>query len=492
MTSAQTWLDMAINLYDENIAEPVFWLGDDCHREKAKKHFRDCYVSVMNDIVHYPWRLENNQYNSEFSDFFLSENYIRCKDACIKMMDRLDHIGMFNRLDREMYLKIISHWALKKVSELKPDALIVAEAPHSHAQYLIYEIFLYLDIPVVQFLSWSIQPVVMLQQVKENKLIPVEKTFSISEWKEINIKIENYIKKVSNSDNYQNFIPTSIGTQRRNSSSKLKRLSRFFSRRKLRELAAEEYRNRKFKWKKEFLPVNPQFIGVLISEWIRKDKGKNVLKAFHKNIDTCDLSQDYVYVGLHYEPERSTNPDGGPFHDQILAIVKLRKILPPNVEIYVKEHPSQFYIHKGPRGRSPLFYDAIRRIKGVRLIDITIENLSLIRNAKIVCTITGTIGLEAAALGKKTLHFGNSWYQGMPNTIRWYDGITYEEIMNLPNASPDDVSRHLIEYKATYGVPCFRNESGVGYVSAHNKSPEFAAAEVKGTAHLAKQFFKKI
>ena len=69
------------------------------------------------------------------------------------------------------------------------------------------------------------------------------------------------------------------------------------------------------------------------------------------------MNCEFVYFALHFEPERTTNPDGGFFHDQFLAIIHLRKILPEDVNIFVKEHPSQFkVIDRGLKGRSPLFY----------------------------------------------------------------------------------------------------------------------------------------
>ena len=38
MTGNQVWFDAAVELYDRNIAEPVFWLGDDRHHKKIKKN----------------------------------------------------------------------------------------------------------------------------------------------------------------------------------------------------------------------------------------------------------------------------------------------------------------------------------------------------------------------------------------------------------------------------------------------------------------------
>ena len=82
---------------------------------------------------------------------------------------------------------------------------------------------------------------------------------------------------------------------------------------------------------------------------------------FDSNIENIKNEKDFVYFALHFEPERTTTPDGDYFHDQFLALVTLRKIVPMDVLIYVKEHPSQFILKKkGSLGRSPLFYDLIK------------------------------------------------------------------------------------------------------------------------------------
>ena len=72
MTSADVWFDMAVQLQKNNIAEPVFWLGDPCHQERARKKFEHCYIADMNNVIHYPWRLENTEYDAELSGFFHS------------------------------------------------------------------------------------------------------------------------------------------------------------------------------------------------------------------------------------------------------------------------------------------------------------------------------------------------------------------------------------------------------------------------------------
>ena len=46
----------------------------------------------------------------------------------------------------------------------------MAEAPHSHAQYLIYEICLFLNIPCFKFNRWTLAPLLFLQNMENDEM----------------------------------------------------------------------------------------------------------------------------------------------------------------------------------------------------------------------------------------------------------------------------------------------------------------------------------
>ena len=150
MTGNEVWFEVAKNLYEHNVAEPVLWLGDDRHFEKAKALF-DNNVIKMLDFVHYQENIQTINYSGDRLDFFLSQNYLRAKDRCLKMMDRLDLYGAFGRNDREAVFNKLCIWFLDKIEAANPDAFVFAETPHSHAQYLLFEIADFLGIRAVKF-----------------------------------------------------------------------------------------------------------------------------------------------------------------------------------------------------------------------------------------------------------------------------------------------------------------------------------------------------
>ena len=120
----------------------------------------------MQDFVHYQTNIQDINYDGEHIGFFTSENYLRAKDRCLKMMDRLDLYGIFGRIDRETIFHKLSIAILKNVEDSKPDAMVVAEMPHSHAQYLLYEICSYLEIEIVKFNTWMPVPLLFFRMLE--------------------------------------------------------------------------------------------------------------------------------------------------------------------------------------------------------------------------------------------------------------------------------------------------------------------------------------
>jgi len=112
------------------------------------------------------------------------------------------------------------------------------------------------------------------------------------------------------------------------------------------------------------------------------------------------LGKDYVFYALQVEPESNFQGYSPEYFYQLSAIISLARDLPAGVLLAVKEHlPAA--------GRRPdLFHEQIRLLKNVVFVDPRESGLELARNARAVATINGTVGQEAAVLGKPVLTFG--------------------------------------------------------------------------------------
>ena len=364
--------DVSKDLYEKKIAKPVLWLGHHSHEKLALNYFGDIVLSDLL-IRHRIYELRNIQYTGEYQDFFSSLNYLRAKDRCLKMMDRLDFNGMFNRLDREVYFHYLIIWVLKHVYKTKPDVLICPEAPHDWPKYLIYEICRYLKIPCYKFFNWNLAPLCFLENMETGKIFFNKGLINENNEKKFERIYEQYVNELlSKKKNYEIFYMKSQKNRSKFSYVILSSLNTFII-----PILKDVKHNVGMILKSKYNPINPYKFGILSRLKIRARRRKNLKKSLYKAFDSFDVNQDFIYFPLHFEPERTTNPDGGDFQDQFVTLSKLRNLVPKNIYILVKEHPSQIIFANeetlpgdvGSRGRSPLFYNLIRNINGVKLID---------------------------------------------------------------------------------------------------------------------------
>lgn len=146
------------------------------------------------------------------------------------------------------------------------------------------------------------------------------------------------------------------------------------------------------------------------------------LKKFYESLCDANLQltdeKPYVAVFLHLQPERTTMPEGGAFAQQWLMVQMLASICASlGWNVYVKEHPSTFMF--GPKlYRGKWFYDGLKVLPNVHLISTKVDSGLILKNAKVIATVTGTVGIEAVAKGIPALLFGESPYIGCAGTFR--------------------------------------------------------------------------
>lgn len=132
----------------------------------------------------------------------------------------------------------------------------------------------------------------------------------------------------------------------------------------------------------------------------------------------------FVYFPLHRQPECSADSQGFEFGDQILAIERLRELLPDDVFILVKENPKQVR-----HARSKSFTDRIRLIKNTIYTTDDIPTFQIIERSIAVATLAGTAGFEAMLLGKPVILFGLTWYNSSPFCYNYRNMPDINEIL---------------------------------------------------------------
>ena len=151
--------------------------------------------------------------------------------------------------------------------------------------------------------------------------------------------------------------------------------------------------------KEDMTTENPFFL--FRNKLIRKIRGLRNLQALY---DAVDLKEDFAYFPLHFEPEITTLLYAPFYTDQINLIRQIAKSLPIHFKIYVKEHPSMLEY------RPTEYYRELKKIPNLKLINPKQSSLDLIKNSKMIVTISGTAGFEASLLKKPVITFGDIFY----------------------------------------------------------------------------------
>lgn len=127
----------------------------------------------------------------------------------------------------------------------------------------------------------------------------------------------------------------------------------------------------------------------------------NALKSYPEN-------KKYILFFLHYQPECSTVPEGFGFEEAYNCVVELRKHLPLDIQICVKEHPSMFTYYCDFMVRNINFYKDILSIPNTAFVNLHFDNFELIERSIFVTTITGTVAIQAAIRNIPVFRFGRN------------------------------------------------------------------------------------
>jgi hypothetical protein len=113
-------------------------------------------------------------------------------------------------------------------------------------------------------------------------------------------------------------------------------------------------------------------------------------------------STPYAFFGLHMQPESSIDVWAPFFSNQTWVVELLARSLPPTHTLLVKIHKSD------AANYSRVQLDRMRSFPGVELVAPFADARRFIENTDLLFSIQGTIGLEAALLGKPVIVLGES------------------------------------------------------------------------------------
>lgn len=141
---------------------------------------------------------------------------------------------------------------------------------------------------------------------------------------------------------------------------------------------------------------------------------EEINKELYRFIKTHDLKEfkdkKILFLALHKQPEASVDVLGRYYEDQYINIVNLWRVLPDGWVILIKEHTNAI----GDRTLS--FYHKITALSNVYFINEKIDSHEIITQSELVATISGTVAYEAALLGRPSVTFAPTFFNGLSNS----------------------------------------------------------------------------
>ena len=156
-------------------------------------------------------------------------------------------------------------------------------------------------------------------------------------------------------------------------------------------------------YRDDYSNINP-FVAI----WDNLKRKIRVLVGFNDLYDDVKINENFAFFPLHSEPEIATLLYAPFYKDQLWVIKQAARSLPIDFKLYVKEHPRMY----GYRTRR--FYKELKKIPNIKLLKPTIDPFPIIQNAKLIFTISGTTGWEAAQLKKPVIIFSDIFYSRLP------------------------------------------------------------------------------
>ncbi len=361
----------------------------------------------------------------------LIEKFYKVESLILTMMNKhFDKMCVDER--RHLYYNMLGYWH-GVIKKYKPEAIIFPIVPHTVYNYIIYELAKLLDIKTVMFEdSWVSDRMLMYNDWEEGSR-QLKKRMEINQGK--NFSIDDL------SQDLQEYYNLQMGGD----SNDAKPLY----------LKA---------WEKQFIGAGAVIKRLKILLYSLKDGTffKKIINYLSKHLrqnlkkEYCavqvepDFSKKFVYMPLNFQPERTSSPQGDMFVDQILIIETLSASLSKDWVIYVKEHPTQWWLRDGliySSVRYRGYYERIARLKNVYIVPITVDTYTLTNKSQVVATVTGTAGWEATLRLKPVIIFGYPFYRDFPFLFRVKDVETckaaFKKITKGFKFSKQDVLNYL-------------------------------------------------
>ena len=376
----------------------------------------------------------------------LKQNFYFSKEEeyiFFKIFDRLSFNSHNNYLKKKFFQKLTSYWFefLTNNSNLK--ILFFSSVPHTHWDFALYCVAKKLKIKTYFYSRTSISDLIYFKKdfiQYDKNIIKINKQKNIINFLLLNWKNHKYILK-DNNLSYLGNLHSKTRTFRFHAICKIKIVFHLYI----------FYRNSHELISRSIspLPIQDKILSynsipsTIFSIYKKKlNRFNYILYLLKYSVKNCILNlkdyyekkninffhplkkKKYIFFPLHFQPERTTLPEGWRYSDQLSAIKILSKSLPLNWQIIVKEHPRQLSFDlRNYHYRDLNFYRKLKSIPRVIYLSSDANYDEILKKCDVTATITGSVCTEGIFLNKPSVIFGQTWLMNVKKIIHLYKNV---------------------------------------------------------------------
>ena len=383
--NAHEWLEVAKNLRRDLSWEPAYWVTVDRNHEEVGEQFPDAvrhnFVDLNRCIPAQPFAEQQwSGLDSAVLDEFRNEEQL-----ALELMDRMDLGGAFTHWERQRtYLWHLAYW-LNVIDTINPHVMVFNAPPHSPGELVLHSVCRKRGVNLRVFLPTQIGSVHLVSDGYDRLPARLEQNYAKrleAGNLEVSPTIRQSIDKIIADDGTKQWYVVDTQSREEKKRGFKEKIRSAQARGKMLDEpldlnpAAKDKKwfsrpskpidsDRLEKRSKPIRRVYKRPGQPLSSAVLTRGEYRNYLRwAYAKKVHLeqvyteyskqCDVNVPFVFLALHYQPERTTCPDGGRFNNQFLAASLIAHALPDGWQLYVKEHPGQYTYHNnGEQSRNP-------------------------------------------------------------------------------------------------------------------------------------------
>lgn len=417
--------DFAKALSDDLRLTPVLWLGDSRHNSWARQNFPDCVVLEGAGLEQMEGleKVVSQEAAQLALSFIQSKSFATQKDALHSEFNRLPRWKLTRQVDREVHLRRLLLQFAQYFIDLKPDLLVSSETPHNPFALSLFSFTQWMGVPTLFFQPTTALAPALLPRTDLDQVFDFEENVATRGSDATRIFLRGEFE--SGVANLMAGRSTRLQQDERNQRNPTGLSSSSFL-----DAPGKYLDYVKNKLRRVLVWLQTGFLREFLLWMVNLCFATDLRRAYGK-LRHDALGSSFALLGLHFQPERTSVPEG----DYALAfqgdaVLLARKFVPIQTALVVKEHESQIDPRrKGHLGRSAFFYQLVSTLPNTQMIGGAVRTIGQLGRAECVLTVTGSIGIEAALNRVPVVFFGQPWWSGLPGTRLYDSSLHYETVV---------------------------------------------------------------